>query len=102
VTSQTVVRGGGARRAPATHLLDNAVWAAPAGPHAVPHSLNGPGNVVGVEGADTVPDGWGTVGGGQGVQLVDTALGAEEAPGAVRLGPDDVPEILDLVATGAG
>jgi ribosomal protein S18 acetylase RimI-like enzyme len=35
---------------------------------------------------------------GEGVQLVGTALRAEPAPEAVRLGPDDVPEILDLVA----
>ncbi|MFD8820089.1 GNAT family N-acetyltransferase, partial [Streptomyces sp. NPDC059627] len=30
--------------------------------------------------------------------FVDTALRAEPAPEAVRLGPDDVPDILDLVA----
>lgn len=38
------------------------------------------------------------IGGGQGVQLVDTGLRAEPAPEAVPLGLDDVPEILDLVA----
>ena len=35
---------------------------------------------------------------GQGVQLVGAALRAEPCPGAVRLGPGDVPEILDLIA----
>ncbi|MER6350434.1 GNAT family N-acetyltransferase [Streptomyces sp. NPDC001634] len=131
MTSETVVRGGEALEAPATSLLDNAVWAALDGPYharfaeragdaarypadvyafaaladpADPHAwadlrtLIGPGNAVRIKGADTVPDGWEIVGAGQGVQLVDTALRAEEAPDAVRLGPDDVPEILDLVA----
>ncbi|MDQ0765954.1 GNAT family N-acetyltransferase [Streptomyces canus] len=73
------------------------------------HTLVGPGTTVRVKPVDTVPDGWEVVGGdggtshalkamGEGVQLVDTALRAEPAPEAVRLGPDDVPEILDLVA----
>ncbi|MCW8378811.1 GNAT family N-acetyltransferase [Streptomyces justiciae] len=62
------------------------------------HALLGPGTSAKVKGVETVPDGWDVVGGGQGVQLVDTGLRAEPAPEAVRLGPDDVPDILDLVA----
>jgi ribosomal protein S18 acetylase RimI-like enzyme len=61
------------------------------------HTLLGPATTARVKGVETVPDGWDVVGGGQGVQLVDTHLRAEPAPEAVRLGPDDVPDILDLV-----
>ncbi|QIY65467.2 GNAT family N-acetyltransferase [Streptomyces sp. RPA4-2] len=61
-------------------------------------TLVGPGTVTPVTGAGSAPDGWRTVRSGQGVQLVDTGLRAEPAPDAVRLGPDDVPEILDLIA----
>ncbi|WP_329531306.1 GNAT family N-acetyltransferase [Streptomyces sp. NBC_01450] len=61
-------------------------------------ALVGPGTVTPVTGAKSVPEGWETVQHGRGVQLVDTALRAEPAPDAVRLGPDDVPEILDLIA----
>ncbi|MCX4706782.1 GNAT family N-acetyltransferase [Streptomyces sp. NBC_01352] len=62
------------------------------------HTLLGPETVVRIKEVESVPRGWEAVGGGRGVQLVDTALRAEPAPEAVRLGPDDVPEILDLVA----
>ncbi|MEV2213291.1 GNAT family N-acetyltransferase [Streptomyces sp. NPDC050997] len=62
------------------------------------HTLVGAGTVVRIKPVERVPDGWEVVGGGVGVQLVDTALRAEPAPEAVRLGPDEVPEILDLVA----
>ncbi|MFF4271799.1 GNAT family N-acetyltransferase [Streptomyces sp. NPDC001536] len=62
------------------------------------HTLLGPATTARIKGVETVPDGWDVVGGGQGVQLVDTRLRAEPAPEAVRLGPDDVPDILDLVA----
>lgn len=62
------------------------------------HTLVGPGTVVRLKPVDRVPDGWEVVGGGQGVQLVDAGLRAVHAPEAVLLGPDDVPEILDLVA----
>ncbi|MFC9131527.1 GNAT family N-acetyltransferase [Streptomyces sp. NPDC057099] len=124
------VRGGEALAGPSTHPLDNAVWAALAGPHArfaerlgraarYPadvydfaaladpadpaawadlRTLVGPGTVVRLKPVEEVPSGWDVVGGGLGVQLVDTALRAQPAPEAVRLGPDDVPEILDLVA----
>ncbi|GHD06168.1 hypothetical protein GCM10010313_23950 [Streptomyces violarus] len=124
------VRGGEALANPSTRVLDNAVWAALAGPHArcaerlgraarYPadvydfaaladpadpaawadlRTLVGPGTVVRLKPVEEVPSGWTVVGGGLGVQLVDTALRAQPAPEAVRLGPDDVPEILDLVA----
>nr|WP_208615690.1 GNAT family N-acetyltransferase [Streptomyces cellostaticus] len=62
------------------------------------HTLVGPGTAVRVKPVDRAPDGWEVVGGGEGVQLVDTGLRAEPDPEAVRLGPADVPEILDLVA----
>ncbi|MFJ4781554.1 GNAT family N-acetyltransferase [Streptomyces sp. NPDC088762] len=61
-------------------------------------ALTGPGQVVGLTGLLDPPDGWETVGSVPGVQLVDTGLRAEPAPEAVRLGPADVPEMLDLVA----
>ncbi|MFF4349084.1 GNAT family N-acetyltransferase [Streptomyces sp. NPDC001530] len=60
--------------------------------------LVGPGTVAAVSGVKDTPEGWETVRRGEGVQLVGTALRAEPAPDAVRLGPDDVPEILDLIA----
>ncbi|MEU0071065.1 GNAT family N-acetyltransferase [Streptomyces sp. NPDC006332] len=71
--------------------LDPAAWADL-------HTLVGAGTVVRIKPVEQVPDGWEVVGGGVGVQLVDTALRARPAPEAVRLGPEDVPEILDLVA----
>ncbi|MFJ9630897.1 GNAT family N-acetyltransferase [Streptomyces sp. NPDC101175] len=61
-------------------------------------TLVGPGGTAAVRGVSETPDGWEIVRSGHGVQLVDTALRAEPDPEAVRLGPDDVPEILDLVA----
>ncbi|WP_371643774.1 GNAT family N-acetyltransferase [Streptomyces mirabilis] len=61
-------------------------------------ALVGPATVTPVTGAKSAPQGWETVQHGQGVQLVDTALRAEPAPEAVRLGPYDVPGILDLIA----
>ncbi|MFD7280756.1 GNAT family N-acetyltransferase [Streptomyces sp. NPDC059862] len=123
-------RGGEALVIPSTRILDNAVWAALAGPHArfaervgraarYPadvyafaavadpadpatwadlHALAGPATIVRINGVENVPAGWDVVGGGRGVQLVDTALRAEPAPEAVLLGPGDVPEILELVA----
>ncbi|MEU3660473.1 GNAT family N-acetyltransferase [Streptomyces sp. NPDC032940] len=62
------------------------------------HRLVGPDTAVAVPGAPVLPDGWRISGVVPGVQLVDTALRAEPDPEAVRLGPADVPEILDLVA----
>ncbi|MDQ0786664.1 GNAT family N-acetyltransferase [Streptomyces sp. B3I8] len=61
-------------------------------------ALVGPGGTAAVRGVTEVPEGWEVVHTGHGVQLVDTSLRAEPDPEAVRLGPADVPEILDLVA----
>ncbi|WP_371634156.1 GNAT family N-acetyltransferase [Streptomyces sp. NBC_01259] len=61
-------------------------------------ALVGPGAVTPVSGARAAPDGWSVERGGDGVQLVDTALYAEPAPEAEPLGPADVPEILELIA----
>ncbi|MGW2824710.1 GNAT family N-acetyltransferase [Streptomyces sp. NPDC001443] len=61
-------------------------------------ALVGPGAVTAVTAVRTVPEGWAIEDSGAGVQLVDTALSAEPAPEAVRLGPADVPEILGLIA----
>ncbi|MEU6252546.1 GNAT family N-acetyltransferase [Streptomyces sp. NPDC047043] len=61
-------------------------------------ALVGPDGTASVRGVTRAPAGWEVLRTGQGVQLVDTGLHAEPDPEAVRLGPDDVPEILDLVA----
>ncbi|MFD5583458.1 GNAT family N-acetyltransferase [Streptomyces sp. NPDC127063] len=61
-------------------------------------ALVGPGGAASVRGVTKAPQGWEVVRTGHGVQLVDTALRAEPDPEAVGLGPDDVPDILDLVA----
>ncbi|AWZ08874.1 MULTISPECIES: GNAT family N-acetyltransferase [unclassified Streptomyces] len=60
-------------------------------------SLTGAGGVVSLAGVLTPPDGWEVLGSVGGVQLVDVSLRAEPAPEAVRLGPDDVPEVLELI-----
>ncbi|MGW6794057.1 GNAT family N-acetyltransferase [Streptomyces chartreusis] len=83
--------------ASSSHILDNPAWAALTGPHAhfaerIGHAARyhqdvAPFYAVSDEG-----------GAGHGVQLVDTGLRAEPDPEAVRLGLDDVPEILALVA----
>lgn len=44
-----------------------------------------------------IPDGWEKTFDVPGVQLVDDGVAAAPEPEAVRLGPDDVPEMLDLV-----
>lgn len=61
-------------------------------------ALVGPGGSAMVRGVTRAPEGWEVLQVGHGVQLVDTSVRAEPDPEAVRLGPDDVPEILDLVA----
>ncbi|KUO05229.1 GNAT family N-acetyltransferase [Streptomyces caeruleatus] len=61
-------------------------------------ALVGPGGTASVRGVTEAPEGWEVVRTGHGVQLVDTSLRAAPDPDAVRLGPGDVPEILDLVA----
>ncbi|MGV9247300.1 GNAT family N-acetyltransferase [Streptomyces sp. NPDC003710] len=61
-------------------------------------ALVGPGGTASVRGVTEAPEGWEIVRTGHGVQLVDTGVRAEPDREAVRLGPDDVPEILDLIA----
>ncbi|MBN9178431.1 MAG: GNAT family N-acetyltransferase [Microbacterium sp.] len=58
-----------------------------------------PGEVFGVSGYEgDVPHGWTLVGGGDGVQLVETAaLDPRPDPEAVLLGRDDVSEMLAIV-----
>lgn len=61
-------------------------------------TLVGPGVTVAVSGPGVVPPPpWTTTLIGSGVQLVDVALEKRADPEALRLGPADVPEILDLV-----
>ncbi|MGW3248474.1 GNAT family N-acetyltransferase [Streptomyces sp. NPDC001070] len=60
--------------------------------------LIGPGGTTLVTGSPVPPEGWEVVEGGRGVQMVGTALRSEHAPEAVRLGPEDVPDVLDLIA----
>jgi ribosomal protein S18 acetylase RimI-like enzyme len=61
-------------------------------------ALLGPGAVVPVTGLKGSPPAhWETVGGGAGVQLVDDGVDAAPDAEAVRLGADDVPEMLALV-----
>ncbi|MCI3279298.1 GNAT family N-acetyltransferase [Streptomyces cylindrosporus] len=62
-------------------------------------ALWGPGAEVPLPGfRGRVPDGWEITMKIDGVQLVDDGLDAAPDPEAVRLGPADVPEMLDLVA----
>ncbi|MEV6952224.1 GNAT family N-acetyltransferase [Streptomyces sp. NPDC051183] len=60
--------------------------------------LSGPGQGVWVTGLLTPPAGWDTVASIPGIQLDGRAVRGEADPGAVRLGPADVPEMLELVA----
>ncbi|MEU0181949.1 GNAT family N-acetyltransferase [Streptomyces sp. NPDC006207] len=60
--------------------------------------LLGPGGTALVTGSPVIPEGWEVVEGGEGMQMVDTALHAEHAPEAVRLGPADVDDVMDLIA----
>jgi ribosomal protein S18 acetylase RimI-like enzyme len=110
------------------HPLDNPVYASLAGPHAhfaerhghavrYPEdvatfvalrrpeddwsdlaALAGAGRVVALAGVDRAPPGWEVVQTIPGVQLVDAGVAAAADPDAVRLGPTDVPAMLDLVA----
>lgn len=62
-------------------------------------ALVGPGGEVVLAGpARPAPAGWTTVMDLPGVQMTGDGLVAEPDPDAVRLGPADVPEMLDLVA----
>jgi ribosomal protein S18 acetylase RimI-like enzyme len=61
--------------------------------------LAGPGAELSVAGGPDRPfDGWEVLGTVPGVQYVDVALRTRGDPAALRLGPADVPEMLDLVA----
>ncbi|WP_329193542.1 MULTISPECIES: GNAT family N-acetyltransferase [unclassified Streptomyces] len=60
-------------------------------------SLVGPGREVWLTGLPTPPDGWRTLRSIPGVQLDGREVRAEADPEAVRLGPADVPEMLELV-----
>jgi ribosomal protein S18 acetylase RimI-like enzyme len=71
------------------HPLDNPVWS----------SLAGPGAVVALVGMRGPPPAdWIVTPVGEGVQLVDACVEAAPDREAVRLGPGDVPEMLDLAA----
>ncbi|MEU9441312.1 GNAT family N-acetyltransferase [Streptomyces sp. NPDC048304] len=62
-------------------------------------ALAGPGAEIPLPGfRGEVPDGWETTFRIEGVQFVDDGLAAAPDAEAVRLGPADVPEMLDLVA----
>lgn len=95
-----VTAAGGTPPRAARYPSDVAPFAALADP-ADPRSwddlavLAGSGALTGVSGTLTVPEGWETVASIPGVQLVDTSLRTEADPEAVRLGPADVPEVLD-------
>ena len=67
-------------------------------------AIAAPGDVVGLAGVTaTPPPRWEIVDTVPGVQLAGTGLRAVTDPEAVRLGPADVPEMLDLAArTGIG
>ncbi|MFJ1646780.1 GNAT family N-acetyltransferase [Streptomyces sp. NPDC088258] len=61
-------------------------------------ALAGPGGSVSLAGhPGPTPDGWEITFLAEGVQLVDAGAATAPDPEAVRLGPADVPEILDLV-----
>lgn len=62
-------------------------------------ALAGPGGIVTVTAfRERPPEDWEVVFDAEGVQLVDVAVEAAPCAEAVRLGPADVPEMLDLVA----
>ena len=98
--ARLAVRVGGAARLPAD-VSPFAALRDPADPSswADLHSLVGPAADVVVTG-DVLdpPPGWSVVERGHGVQFVATALETGPDAEAVELGPDDVPEMLDLVA----
>jgi ribosomal protein S18 acetylase RimI-like enzyme len=61
--------------------------------------LVGPGETFAISGSGVAPPaGWTSTQIGMGVQMVDVSLAKAPDPEAIRLGPADVPEILDLVA----
>jgi len=56
------------------------------------------GEIIVLPGVSTWPDDWNLVVKLDGVQMVGTEVSPKPDPEAVVLGPDDVPEILDLIA----
>lgn len=61
-------------------------------------ALVGPDATFALSGSDINPPAdWESTTIGQGVQLVDVALDKRPDPDAIELGPDDVPQILDLI-----
>ncbi|SHH29737.1 GNAT family N-acetyltransferase [Streptomyces sp. 3214.6] len=60
--------------------------------------LLGPGVLAAVPRPPVPPEGWEVLQVAEVMQLVDTALRVEPDPDAVELGPEDVPEILELIA----
>jgi ribosomal protein S18 acetylase RimI-like enzyme len=60
--------------------------------------LVGPGGTIALTGPTEWPEGWTAVFQAEAVQMIGASLAARPDPEAVVLGPDDVPEILDLVA----
>ncbi|BDZ52016.1 hypothetical protein GCM10025867_42570 [Frondihabitans sucicola] len=61
-------------------------------------ALLGSGAFAGVGAGATLPEGWTELEGGGGFQLTGEAVEGRPDPEAVELTPDDVPDILDLVA----
>jgi ribosomal protein S18 acetylase RimI-like enzyme len=59
--------------------------------------ITGPDETVVTVGVDELPPGWDVLASIDGVQLEGTALRGEPDEEAIRLGPADVPEMLDLV-----
>jgi ribosomal protein S18 acetylase RimI-like enzyme len=91
------------RGAIARYLPDVSVWTGiPARP--TPEDwedvrvLLGPGAVFGVGPDADVPDGWQRVESAGGVQLTGETVEGARDPEAIELTPDDVPEILELIA----
>jgi ribosomal protein S18 acetylase RimI-like enzyme len=87
----------------ARYLPDVSVWTGvPERPTAADwedlRALLGPGAVFGVGASAVAPPGWPAVEGSGGVQLTGEAIEGAPDPEAVELTPDDVPEILELIA----
>lgn len=61
-------------------------------------ALVGPGGLVPLTGTTSAPPpGWETVFHGEGVQMVGTGLEVASDPDLLELGPDDVPDMLNLI-----
>ncbi|GAA3341529.1 hypothetical protein GCM10017714_25890 [Curtobacterium pusillum] len=87
----------------ARYLPDVSVWTGiPARPTpqdwADVRALLGPGAVLSVGAEAVLPDGWHAVESAGGVQLTGETVDGVRDPEAVELTPDDVPEILELIA----